>query len=303
LRVQDPSAKVFDLSMNQAGAAPDDAPVKKVLSAADLEALHRRYAEDGYVVLENVIDRQRSLALRDAIVDAFDRDRRSGKLFSGGGLISGHLNCFPGDGSRFVQDALEAHGVVDFVKAITPRRFFVPNVRCNVNLPGSVAQHYHIDGTYMGRFTVVNVALMDTDLVNGAIELAPGTHKKFYKYWRFAVEAPYRRAKRILMSAGDVLIRTSALWHRGMPNRSSSPRPMLGLTFGDKLDDEYADPYVFNDGKVAFYENWFRPTRLGRLRERTVVTAPITYASYRFVSSLLGDKGYGAPVAPPEPQR
>src|SRR5258708_4457644 len=97
------------------------------------------------------------------------------------------------------------------------------------------------------------------------------------------------------MSAGDVVIRSSAQWHRGMPNRSPNPRPMLAFTFGDKHERQLDDPFADNDGKIAFYENWFRPTRLGRLRERTFVAAPITYASYRFVSSLFSNKGYGTP--------
>jgi len=259
------------------------------------EELQRTYAEDGYVVLRNVVSREKLLELRTTLVDAFDTAKRTGGLLAGGGTISGHLNCFPGEGSRFVYEALKEHGVLELVEAITPRRFVTPSVRCNVNLPKSVAQNYHIDGAFVERFTVVNIAVMDTDLVNGAIELIPGTHKKFYKYWRFAVERPYRFAKRIPMSCGDVLVRTSSLWHRGMPNRSSAPRPMLALTFGDKHEREYADPFRQNDGQIAFYENWYRPTRLGRLRERTFVAAPITYASYRFVSSLFGNKGYGTP--------
>jgi Phytanoyl-CoA dioxygenase (PhyH) len=275
--------------------APNDVPVPGLPAREDLEDLKRAYAADGYVVLKNVVDREKLSALCRTIVDAFDDAKRSGALFAGGGSISGHLNCFPGEGSRFVYEALQSQGVIDLIRAITPRAFVSPSVRCNVNLPKSVAQHYHIDGAFIERFTVVNIAAMDTDLVNGAIEIIPKTHKKFYKYWRFALERPYRFAKRIPMSCGDVLIRTSSLWHRGMPNRSPRPRPMLALTFGDKHEKELPDPFAQNEGKVGFYENWYRPTRLGRLRERTFVMAPITYASYRFVSSLFGNKGYGTP--------
>jgi hypothetical protein len=107
---------------------------------------------------------------------------------------------------------------------------------------------------------------------------------------------PGRVAKRITMSSGDVLVRSSTLWHRGMPNRSAAPRPMLAMTFGDKMEKEYPDPFRQNEGKIAFYENWYRPTRLGRLRERTFVVAPITYDAYRFVSSILDrNKLYGTP--------
>jgi len=33
---------------------------------------------------------------------------------------------------------------------------------------------------------------------------------------------------------------------------------------------------------------------VGQLRERTFVAAPITYSAYRFVRSLVGNKGYAA---------
>jgi hypothetical protein len=142
---------------------------------------------------------------------------------------------------------------------------------------------------------IANVAVVDTDLVNGAIDLIPKTHKKFYKYWRFAVERPYRQSSRISMSQGDVLIRSSNLWHRGMPNRSAVPRPMIAMTFGDRNRPKHPEPFGVNGGKILFYENWYQPTRLGRLRERAYIAAPFTYSAYRFVRSLIGNKGYGTP--------
>ena len=52
------------------------------------------------------------------------------------------------------------------------------------------------------------------------------------------------------------------------------------------------DSFKDGGGKIVFQPNWFAPTRLGRLRERTFVTAPITYSAYRFVTSLFNNKGY-----------
>jgi len=75
---------------------------------------------------------------------------------------------------------------------------------------------------------IANVAVVDTVVENGAIELIPGTHKKFYKYWRFAVERPVRNAIRVPMKTGDIMIRTSNVWHRGMPNKTSVARRILG---------------------------------------------------------------------------
>jgi ectoine hydroxylase-related dioxygenase (phytanoyl-CoA dioxygenase family) len=257
----------------------------------DLEELKQAFAHDGYFVVRNVVSPERLSRLRTRILDEFERAKQAGRLFSGGGLISGHLNCFPGEESRFAYDALEEHGIVDLIKAIFPKAVRLPNVGCNFNLPNSVAQHYHADRNFLDYFIIANVAVVDTDVENGAIDLVPGTHKKFYKFWRFAVERPHRASKRIPMKQGDVLVRTSNVWHRGMPNRTAVARPMLAFTWEDGGSTR-DDPFKVEDGKIVFRQNWYRPNFLGRLRERTFVTAPITYSAYRFVGSLFGTKGY-----------
>ena len=73
----------------------------------------------------------------------------------------------------------------------------------NFNLPGSVAQHYHTDGLYTEEFLICNIAVVDTDLVNGALDVLPGTHQRFYKFWRYALERKYRLTTRLPMQRGD----------------------------------------------------------------------------------------------------
>jgi hypothetical protein len=70
--------------------------------------------------------------------------------------LSGHLNCFPGEESRFDYDALQEHGIIDLIKTIFPKAVRMPNVGCNVNLPNSVAQHYHVDRSFLDDFMIVN---------------------------------------------------------------------------------------------------------------------------------------------------
>ena len=240
----------------------------------DIEQLKPRFAEDGYVVIRNVVPREQLSQLHGRLLGVFEEMKKSGRLFSGGGLISGHLNSFPGEESRFAYDALVEHGIIDLVKAVFPKAVRLPNVGCNFNLPGSVTQHYHADRNFLDHFIIANVAVVDTDVRNGAIELVPGTHKKFYKFWRFALERPHRASIRIPMQQGDVLVRTSNLWHRGMPNRTAEARPMLAFTWEDG-GSVSEDPFAIEGGKVVFRQNWYRPDLLGRLRERTFVAAPI----------------------------
>jgi len=257
----------------------------------DVAPLKSKFDEEGYVVLPGVISRSELLTVRERLDDEFARWKRSSSAFRGGGVLSGHLNCYPGALARGVFDELNASGVLSLSQqllATSPRQV---RIGCNFNLPGSVPQHWHMDGIYLERFLIVNVCVVDTDLTNGAIALIPKTHQRFYKFWEFAAGRVDRGEERVCMSQGDVLIRVSTLWHRGMPNRSARARPMLALTLGEKQSDT-DDLFAFNDGKVEFQENWFRTNLLGRLRERTTVHAPITYSAYRFARSLVGSKGY-----------
>ncbi|HLK39608.1 MAG TPA: phytanoyl-CoA dioxygenase family protein [Polyangiaceae bacterium] len=276
--------------MTQAAGPPVPAPAARP-SPQEIEGYKRAFAEDGYLVLRNVVSKDGLSQLRTRILDEFERAR--GTLFQGGGgLMAGHLNSFPGEGARFIYETLIDRGIMDVVKAVFPKVVRGPNVGCNLNLPGSVVQHYHADSNYFTEdFVIVNVAVVDTDLVNGAIDVLPGTQKKFYPFWRFALERASRRTTRLPMQQGDILIRTSNLWHRGMPNRTNVPRPMVALTWeagGSQLED----PFKRDAGKITFHANWYRPNFVGRLRERTYIAAPFTYDAYRFVRSLAGNKGY-----------
>jgi hypothetical protein len=257
----------------------------------EIGALKRAYAEDGFVVIRGVVSPERLAALHKALVDELESARSAGKLFNGGGLFTGHLNCFPGEESRFVYQTLQERGVIDLIREIFPKAVRHPNVGMNLNLPGSIAQHYHCDRPYVQEFMICNIAVVDTVIENGAIDLLPGTQKKFYPFWRFALERASKLTRRIEMKQGDVLLRGSNVWHRGMPNLSKAPRPMMALTWedgGSVLDD----PFLQEKGEITFRANWFRPNALGRLRERTFATAPITYDAYRFVRSFFGRKGY-----------
>jgi len=261
-----------------------------LFSKSELESFGTTYAKQGYLVFKDVVPKAALAELKTRIFDEFEISKRSGSLFDGGGQISGHLNCFPGANSRFALEALEQRGITEVIRELYGKPMPL-RVSCNFNLPKSVAQHYHMDGVFTEDFMIANVAVVDTDLVNGAIDVLPGTHDRFYEFWRYAVQRRYKLTTRLPLKAGDVLVRTSRLWHRGMPNRSATPRPMLAFTFGEKVAPK-GDPFQINDGKINFDPNWFRPDLLGRLRERTFVTAPITYSAYRFARSLVGKKGY-----------
>jgi hypothetical protein len=260
-----------------------------IFTKSDLQGFEHTFSNRGYLTFKDVVPRDKLSSLKAQIFDAFQAQKRSGNFFSGGGQLSGHLNCFPGEASRFALEALQERGIVEVIRELY-RKPMALRLSCNLNLPNSVAQHYHMDGVFAEDFMIANVAVVDTDLVNGAIDLLPGTQRRHYEFWRYALQRRYKLTTRVPLKQGDVLVRTSRLWHRGMPNNSAAPRPMLAFTFGEKVAPK-EDPFLVNGGKISFDPNWFTPDLLGRLRERTFVTAPISLSAYRFVRSLMGSKG------------
>ena len=261
-------------------------PTNQKLTAAEADNARQEYAAKGYFVLRDVVPRERLADLHTALSQEFDAASKSGGLFSGGGQLSGHLNCFPGSRARFAYDTLAERGIIDLMRELHPSVDRMPNVGCNFNLPRSHTQHYHIDRPFSRDFMIANIAVVDTVIENGAIEVIPGTHKRFYKYTQFVLERRSRDGVRVPLNRGDVLVRSSNVWHRGMTNKTSVPRPMLAMTWEDGGSNQ-PDPFSADGGKIRFLPNWFKPTRLGRMREQLFVKVPLSYSALRFARSLL----------------
>ncbi|MEY4580309.1 MAG: hypothetical protein RL701_5012, partial [Pseudomonadota bacterium] len=136
------------------------------------------FASAGYLLLPSVIPAEPLARLCGTLRSEFVRAEYAGELFSGGGMISGHLNCFPGETSRFVHEHLEEAGILELVRTLAPQATRGPNIGCNINLPASHAQNRHVDGYAATPFMIANVAVMDTTRENGAIELYPESHRR-----------------------------------------------------------------------------------------------------------------------------
>lgn len=260
------------------------------MTEIEIEQAAERLQRDGYVVFPGVVPPELLAELERGVLDEFEGAKRHG-LFEGGGMISGHLNCYPGEGARPVYEAVRDHGIVDVIAAVKPGTTDRLRLTGNLNLPKSYAQHYHSDGLFTEAFLICNVAVVDTDLTNGAIDVLPGTHQRFYKFWQYALGRKYRLTTRIPMRRGDVLIRYSTMWHRGMPNKSPNPRLLMSLTFGE-VSAPATDPFTVDGGRPQFTPNWYGIGKVAQARERVFVRAPWLYSTYRFTRSLVGNKGY-----------
>jgi ectoine hydroxylase-related dioxygenase (phytanoyl-CoA dioxygenase family) len=77
----------------------------------------------------------------------------------------------------------------------------------------------------------VNFPLVDVTAENGPMEYAPGTHLTSKAEGFRRIEAGEVALKPVLMNRGDVMIRDVRHIHRGTPNRTATPRPMVVIGY------------------------------------------------------------------------
>ena len=66
---------------------------------------------------------------------------------------------------------------------------------------------------------------------HGPVEIAPGTHRMPRKDARRAVEAGEISPQPVPLEIGDVLIRHPWALHRGSPNTTDTPRPLVTIRY------------------------------------------------------------------------
>jgi len=230
-------------------------------------------------------------AVRFAIMEEHDRRVREGIPLAQAGTGFGHLNCYPGDQVAPLIRALDAAGVGVTVDGILGRPRKLLSIGCNINLPGSRYQNWHVDGDYDDEFVIVNVALEDIEVRNGSIELAPGSYARWMRYWQFLARRLHHAGVRCNMTQGDVLIRSSTLWHRGAPNRSDRLRPMLALIYNGQEVPATEFLVGYNGGKTKFMANRFEPGLAGRIKEFIQLHLPLIHAGIRLIKSFLAPVG------------
>ncbi len=259
------------------------------MNDVEIKKAYSELSKKGYTVITDLIPKKQLAQLNESLQKEFLREKLSNELFKGGGRLAGHLNCFPGRASEDIFKNLIQSGANKIVDMIDETWMNKLTVGTNFNLPGSVIQHYHFDGIFQDQYLIVNVALVDTNNRNGAIELAPRTHKEFLRFWQFVAKGLPFKGLRIPLNQGDVLIRYSTLWHRGMPNKTKNARPMLAFTLGER--NAVQNPFMKNNGNPKFFNNWYMTHRLGRIREFCYIKIPFFQTIFRILRSLLSDYG------------
>jgi DMATS type aromatic prenyltransferase len=240
------------------------------VQAIDRVGEEAQLERDGYVILHDVMPGDMVSALarafdelmaakvaRSGLRPASPTDRRAerndGVLIDfrpeGGNHDLNRWNMHLPSRLPFLDDRLLANpSVTSLVEGALGADCILGIIASDTPFPGSGFQTVHQDDV-LPRLTL-NVPLVDVGPQNAPIEIWPGTHVRAGEAvtspWRVptrwggeAIAAHVRAHEpvRIHLQRGSVLLRDHRLLHRGTPNRSVAPRPMLSLLFFPRPQD------------------------------------------------------------------
>ena len=203
--------------------------------------------DDGFAALHRAIDPDHIAVLRERMLADVDKILALDDVpyqFN-----DGHLQQDPPPFPPYLfRDVLVNDLVVEVTQAVLGEGVKNAFYSGNTCLPNTSQQPLHVDSGQLWpdldeapptHGLVVNVPVVDATSENGSTELWPGTHLDTTRAigdgdikLSSDIEARLRDKCQPLqpsVPAGSVLIRDIRLWHRGMPNRTGQPRPMIAM--------------------------------------------------------------------------
>lgn len=236
-----------------------------------LEAAVRAIMEEGFVILEKVVDRAHLDILRERMIADVQKilERSDAPFNWNTGNVQQQPPPFP---PYLFRDVLVNDMVVAVVHAVLGPGATNSSYTGNTALRSETRQPVHADGEPTSgdepsgspTMLVVNIPVVDMSAENGSTEIWPGTHRvalprgaaqgitvpEAFLGQRRQVAPPIQPT----VACGSVIIRDTRMWHAGMPNRTETPRPMIALipTVGDG-GEEYA--IVAPKGTESYFEH------------------------------------------------
>lgn len=134
----------------------------------------------------------------------------------------------------------EDEDVLAIVQGLVGEDPVMPQLATDTPVLGSEYQEIHRDTPPLfpetGRETppfqlAVNFPLVEVTTENGPFEVAPGTHMLSKEEGLRRIEAGEIQLVSMTMRLGDVMIRDVRGLHRGTPNRTETPRPMVVIGY------------------------------------------------------------------------
>jgi hypothetical protein len=233
----------------------DESEVREQKLSAEHHAEARRSLEVlGYVVFENVLPESKIATLRSVFFKLLEENHAKlgdnrGKQRQGGVPL-------PIEEPFSDPDVMGNPLALDLIADLLDGDITCSYFSSDTPMPGSDYQPAHRDGKYLfpglpvtitSYMYELNIPLVDFRPDNGPVEIWPHTHlvqdlelgapDALERGTAAATQTEVQRfaagldPRPVIMPAGSFLIRDPRMWHRGTPNRSDQPRPMLSLSY------------------------------------------------------------------------
>ena len=204
-----------------------------------IESFAQAVLNDGYCVLPNHFSPVTLNSWREAFTPLLeDHIVREGKLRNRGSAryyVTLPFTAPFADPSIYEDDDLLA-----LVELLVGKDAVMCQLATDTPLLGSEYQDVHRDtpplfpetGTETPPFQLaVNFPLMDITLENGPMEITRGTHMISKEEGLRRMESGELKLEPVTMQLGDVMIRDVRGLHRGTPNHTETPRPMVVIGY------------------------------------------------------------------------
>ena len=204
-------------------------------SEDEIKGFVREVLEEGFCLLPGHFARGKIEAWRAAFMPLLERhvEREGHRLNRGPGR---YYVTLPFAEPFADPEVYEDDDVLGVVRGLVGEDATLVQLATDTPLLGSDYQDVHRDAPPLfpewGRETppfqlAVNFPLVDVTEENGPFEVARATHMLSKEEGLRLIEEGSAPLEPLLMRAGDVMIRDVRGLHRGTPNRSGEPRPMV----------------------------------------------------------------------------
>jgi len=153
-----------------------------------------------------------------------------------------HFLPMPFEPACFAPEFFFNPEVLGVIRSVLGSRIVADQWGCDVPVQGSEYQQFHVDYqrplfeevpdlTLPPYILTASFGLIPIAAAQGPIEIAPGTHRMTRATAVRSVESGECSVRACLLDIGDVLIRHPWALHRGTPNRTGIPRPLVTIRY------------------------------------------------------------------------
>lgn len=195
--------------------------------------------QDGFVVLKNHFPNEVISKWREACLPLLDRQvKLEGEQTSRGS--NRYYVTFPFEMPFADPEIYEDADILAITEALVGKNFVMCQLASDTPIKGSDFQEIHRDcpplfpeaGIETPMYQLaINFPLVDVTSENGPLDIIRGTHSLSRDHGLDLLQKKKVSIEQIEMKIGDVMIRDVRTLHRGTPNKTDTPRPMVVIGY------------------------------------------------------------------------